>query len=95
MGGTPVLVIHQPPSDTTTAFEARLKDRTLRFLPADDKASKLADLETGSTWNVYGLCLAGPLEGSQLKPLILIAEFWFAWSEFHPKTTIYTLGDRN
>jgi hypothetical protein len=95
VGGTPVLVIHQPSSDTTTAFAARVRDRSLRFRPVNDEASKLVDLETGSTWNAYGLCLAGSLKGSQLKPLILIAEFWFAWSEFHPKTTIYTLGDPN
>ena len=95
VGGTPVLVIHQPASDTTTAFEARLKDRTLRFRPADDEASKLVDAETGSTWNAYGLCLAGSLKGSQLKPLILITEFWFAWSEFHPKTNIFNPGDTN
>jgi hypothetical protein len=93
VGGTPVLVIHQPASDTTTAFAARVRDRSLRFRPVE--ASKLVDLETGSTWNAYGLWLAGPLKGSQLKPLSLIAEFWFAWSEFHPKTSIYSLGDPN
>lgn len=93
VGGTPVLIVHQPASDTTTAFEARVEDRTLRFRPVDNEASKLVDLETGSTWNAYGLCLTGSLTGSQLKPLILITEFWFAWSEFHPETNIYSLGD--
>jgi hypothetical protein len=95
VGGTPVLIVHQPASDTTTAFDRRVKDRTLRFRPVDNGAGRLVDLDTGSTWNAYGLCLAGSLEGSQLKPLILIAEFWFAWSEFHPKTEIYTPGDKN
>jgi hypothetical protein len=78
--------------DTTTAFEARVKRRTLRFRPLDDQASKLADLETGSTWDAYGLCLAGSLAGLRLKPLIVIAEFWFAWSEFHLKTNIFNPG---
>jgi hypothetical protein len=89
VGGTPVLIVHQPASDTTTAFEARVKNRSLRFRPVDDEASRLVDLETGSTWNAYGLCLAGALQGLQLKPLILIPEFWFAWSEFHPRTSVF------
>jgi hypothetical protein len=95
VGDTPVVIVHQPVSDTTTAFEARVKDGTLRFRPVDNAASRLVDLETGSTWNAYGLCLAGSLKGSQLKPLILIAEFWFAWSGFRPKTDIYSPGDTN
>jgi hypothetical protein len=51
--GTPVLIVHQSSSDTTTAFEARVKGRTLQFRPANDEASKLMDLETGSTWNAF------------------------------------------
>jgi hypothetical protein len=95
VGGTPVLIVHQPVSDTTTAFEARIKNRRLQFRSADDEASKLVDRETGSTWNAYGLCLSGSLRGSQLKPLALITEFWFVWSEFHPETRIYIPGDKN
>jgi hypothetical protein len=95
VGETPVLIVHQPSSDTTTAFEARVKNKTLRFRSVDNEAGKLVDLETGSTWDAYGLCLAGSLKGSQLKPLILISEFWFAWSEFHPKTNIYSPGETN
>lgn len=95
VAGMPVLIVHQPASDTTTAFEAQVKDRILRFRPVDDEASRLMDLESGSTWNAYGLCLSGSLKGSQLKPLALVAEFWFAWSEFHPKTEIYSPGGTN
>ena len=92
VGGAPILIIHQPSSDTTTAFEARLKEKILRFRAADKEASKLVDLETNSTWNAYGLCMSGPLKGAQLKAVILVPEFWFAWSEFHPKTKVYNPG---
>ena len=27
--------------------------------------------------------------GAHLKRIILEPEFWFAWSEFHPKTELY------
>ncbi len=91
VGGNPVLIVHQPASDTTTAFIAEVKGRTLRFKAIDATADRLTDVETHSTWNAYGDCLAGRLKGSHLKRLILEPEFWFAWSEFHPKTNLYVL----
>jgi Protein of unknown function (DUF3179) len=89
VAGAPVAVVHQPATDTTTAFDSRLKRRVLRFRAGDAEADRLVDLETHSTWNAYGLCVSGPLKGSQLKALVLEPEFWFAWSEFHPKTAVY------
>lgn len=86
----PVLIVHQPASDTTTAFVAEAGGNRLHFRAADSKADKLIDLETHSTWNAYGVCLAGRMKGTRLKPLILEPEFWFAWSEFHPKTLVYS-----
>jgi hypothetical protein len=93
VGGAPVVIVHQPSSDTTTAFEARAKGRVLRFQAVDADASSLIDLETHSSWNAYGLCLEGPLKGTQLKALILVPEFWFAWSEFHPMTKVFTASE--
>jgi hypothetical protein len=90
LGGAPVVVIHQPSSDTTTAFEARAKGKELRFKLGETDASTLIDLDTCSIWDPYGLCLKGPLKGLQLKPLILILEFWFAWSQFRPGTRLFT-----
>lgn len=90
VGGVPVVVIHQPSSETTTAFDARVKGRVLRFQAADADAGTLIDLDTRSTWDAYGLCLKGPLKGTQLKSLILIPEFWFAWSQFRPGTRLFT-----
>jgi hypothetical protein len=89
VGKVAVVIVHQPESDTTTAFESRLNGRVLKFQAAEAEADQLLDLETHSTWNAYGLCLSGKLKGSQLKAVILEPEFWFAWSEFRPKTEVY------
>ena len=89
VGGSSVLLVHQPGSDTTTAFVSQVDSKRLKFQAANPKADKLVDLETRSTWNAYGVYLAGRMKGTQLKPLILVPEFWFAWSEFHPKTSLY------
>ena len=89
MGGKPVLVVHQPSSDTSTAFVARAKGMPLKFASANAEATELIDSQTNSRWNAYGLCISGALKGSQLTSLILEPEYWFAWSEFHPDTRIY------
>jgi len=89
VGTTPVLIVHQPSSHTTTAFVAQADGKRLKFRPAAQEPDKLVDLETHSTWNAYGVCLAGRMKGTRLTPLILEPEFWFAWSEFHPHTGLY------
>ena len=90
MGGKPVLVVHQPASDTSTAFVARAKGMPLKFVSANAQATQLIDSQTNSRWNAYGLCISGALKGTQLTSLILEPEYWFAWSEFHPDTRIYS-----
>ena len=71
-------------------YDARVKDRGLRFDAANAGATFVTDRETHSTWNAYGLAVKGPLKGTQLKPLILIREFWFAWSQFRPGTRLFS-----
>jgi hypothetical protein len=90
LGGKPVLIVHQPTSDTTTAFVARAGGKTLTFDAANAEVSGLVDRETGSHWNAYGACVSGRLKGSTLASLVLEPEYWFAWSEFHRNTAIYT-----
>lgn len=89
LGGSPVLIVHQPDSDTTTAFLARLNGKALKFAAANPNATELRDLETQSRWDAFGHCIAGKLKGSNLQSLILEPEYWFAWSEFHPDTAIF------
>jgi hypothetical protein len=90
VGGLPVLIVHQPSSDTTTAFEARARGRVLTFKATNDDAIVLVDEETRSTWNAYGLCVEGSLKGTQLTHVNLVPQFWFAWSQFRPETRVFT-----
>lgn len=91
VGGQPIVIVHQPSSDTTTAFDARANGKRLTFQPTDDVATSILDVETRSIWNPYGLCLEGRLKGTQLKQVILVPQFWFAWAQFHPGTRIYAV----
>ncbi len=89
VGGKPVLIVHQPNSDTTTAFVARSGGKTLTFDAANAETSAIVDRETGSRWNAYGQCVSGRLKGSTLESLVLEPEYWFAWSEFHRETAVF------
>jgi hypothetical protein len=90
LGGAPVVIVHQPKSDTTTAFVARAGKRPVTFEASNGESTELVDRETRSRWNPYGECVAGPLKGTKLEMLVLEPEYWFAWSEFHRETSIYT-----
>ena len=51
----------------------------------------MRDLETSSTWQALtGQAVDGPLVGSALTPLPSHYSFWFAWSDFHPDTELYS-----
>jgi hypothetical protein len=49
----------------------------------------IRDRESGSTWSVTGLAVAGPLAGERLEPVAHGDHFWFAWAAFEPSTRIW------
>ena len=46
------------------------------------------DDETGSTWDIFGEAVDGPLEGEQLEAIAHLDTFWFAWAAFETETRI-------
>jgi hypothetical protein len=67
-------------------FLRSVGDRTLAFEAA--AGGRYVDRQTGSTWDVTGRALAGPLAGSRLEPVPHGDYFWFAWAAFQPGTEI-------
>lgn len=49
---------------------------------------EFVDEQTGSTWNVLGEAVAGPLAGERLEPIFHLDTFWFAWSAYRPDTAL-------
>lgn len=47
------------------------------------------DDQTGSSWNILGIAMSGPLAGKRLKPVIHADHFWFSWAAFRPDTRVY------
>jgi hypothetical protein len=70
----------------TGAFRPFAGDGTqLTFVPVE---GGFRDEQTGSTWNVLGEAVEGPLAGEQLAGVEHVDTFWFAWSSYQPETAI-------
>jgi hypothetical protein len=70
----------------TGVFDPHLDGRKLTFVRED---GEIKDLETGSSWDILGRAVSGPLEGEVLTPIVHGDHFWFAWAAFKPDTLIY------
>jgi hypothetical protein len=70
----------------TAVFDRRLGERSLTF---ERSGEFVRDLETGSTWNLAGEAVEGPLEGERLTPIAHGNHFWFAWVAFRPDTELW------
>jgi hypothetical protein len=70
----------------TGVFDPALDGRTLSFRFED---GAFVDEETGSTWNVLGQAVDGPLAGERLTSIVHGNHFWFAWAAFKPDTIVY------
>ena len=62
-------------------------DQLLTFSPNED--GTFSDAETGSTWDILGEAVDGPLAGETLTPILHFDHFWFAWAAFFPATELY------
>lgn len=69
----------------TGVFHSTLDGQVRTFLRRD---GGFVDTETGSTWDVLGRAVDGPLTGRQLEPVEHVDTFWFAWGAFAPDTTV-------
>ncbi|MCH7620586.1 MAG: DUF3179 domain-containing protein [Chloroflexi bacterium] len=70
----------------TGLFDADLDGRKLTFRADGDD---FIDNETGSSWDILGKAIEGPLAGKKLTPIVHTNTFWFAVAAFKPDTKIY------
>jgi hypothetical protein len=71
---------------STGAFRPVAEDGTSLTFEATEEG--FTDAETGSTWNVFGEAVAGPLSGERLEAVEHVDTFWFAWASYQPETSI-------
>ena len=71
---------------SVAAFTAEANGQALNFTPAG--VGTFRDQQTGSTWNLFGRAVSGPLAGEQLTAVEHLDTFWFAWVAFQPETRL-------
>ncbi len=71
---------------SATVFDRTVDGRVLNF---QKKKGQFIDIETGSVWNITGLCLSGQLAGKKLVIEPHSNHFAFAWFAFHPESEVY------
>jgi hypothetical protein len=73
---------------TGIAFERTLNGQVLTFTQVEPDVFE--DEQTGTTWDLLGKAIAGPLAGEELVPLVQTNEFWFAWAAFNEGSPVFT-----
>jgi hypothetical protein len=74
---------------TGVAYVASSGGQVLTFSAVDD--TTFIDTETGTTWNLLGEAIEGPLTGSELELAVHQNEFWFAWAAFNEGSPVHGL----
>jgi hypothetical protein len=95
LGGEPLLVVFHEDSQTALPYSRRVDGRTLTFYQIDPSGllPEFRDVETGTTWDLLGRAVEGPLEGEQLVQLPAYNSMWFAWSTYWPESTVWQAGE--
>lgn len=88
LGELPVAVLcgPHPGAVTMSAFLRVTEGQTLTFERLEDS---FKDRETGSSWTIEGLAVAGPLSGQRLTPVRWQYVRWHAWVYPHPGTDLF------
>jgi hypothetical protein len=100
VGGRDVVVVWTPGQasalDTSAIDAGRDVGQTGAYLAEVDgeavdlqaAGNRFVDASTGSTFDVRGRALDGPLEGQRLEPVIHDDTFWFVWTAFREDTRV-------
>jgi hypothetical protein len=72
-------------------FDRRVAGRTLTFEKSGE-AGTTRDRQTGTTWDIAGKALDGPLAGDRLRRVVSDDQFWFAVAAFLTDVEIRTNG---
>ena len=75
---------------STAVYDPVVDGRKLTFNGRD---GVIKDEETGSTWDILGNAVGGPLQGEQLKAVQHGNHFWFSWAAFNPDTAVRSADD--
>jgi hypothetical protein len=87
VGALPVTVWYEPDERSAAAFAAQLDGATLRFTRV--APGRFRDTASGSTFDLEGVGLDGPLHGRRLTRVESLLCEWYGWFAHHSATTIW------
>ena len=95
IGGHPVLLVVGSDNKSVRAFRTPVSSDFYRVNPPlanppSANGSLMIDSATGSEWNFQGCAISGASKGNCLERIGLIADYWFAWRNHNPATTVYS-----
>ena len=95
LGGVPIFIVLGDDKRSARAFERTVDGRKLEFFVKPNSGSLvMVDAETGTEWDFTGKAIGGPLNGRQLKKISILNDYWFDWTTYNPRTSVYKLGNR-
>jgi hypothetical protein len=83
--GLPVLLLMENDTVAFHVYKREANGMSLQFEKFNND-SLVKDKETGSVWNMDGVCVRGSLAGTRLQRVPAYNEFWHSWQTFHPRT---------
>ncbi|NNC79271.1 MAG: DUF3179 domain-containing protein [Acidimicrobiales bacterium] len=86
VGAIPLLVFADTEGFSPFAYDRTIDGQKLEFERAGDG---FTDVQTQSSWDKFGRCTAGALEGKELRTIQCHQQFVRSWIEFHRDTTFY------
>jgi hypothetical protein len=95
LGGVPFIIVLGEDKKSVRAFETVNDGRKLDlYLKPTSPQLRLIDAGSGSEWDFTGKAVSGPLQGTQLKRVSVLTDYWFDWKTYNPSSTVYELGAR-
>jgi len=86
--GKQVVVFWSRQAQAAMAYDAEMNGEPLTFSITN---GEIIDDQTGSSWNVEGIAVAGPSAGFKLDPMEdAFVAFWFAWPAFYEDIQIWS-----
>lgn len=75
---------------STGVFAAEADGQTLTFTVVEN--GQFVDGQTGTTWDIFGQALEGPMAGEELESIPHHDTFWFVWSTFQGPESLRDLS---
>ncbi len=92
VGDNHLLLISSEDGSSPFAYDRAIDAAILQF---EINGDQLTDTNTRSTWNIFGYCIEGQLQGTQLRGVQIYQQFIRAWASFHPHSTYYDFLSSN